>query len=362
MSTNVPLRNIYVLLAFAAREIGLLSDADIGACDFDGDFDVLARLLDANLERIFVRGVHREYREHQDEGPQPRGTIDVGRTVARLLHIRGELAFREDDRIADTVPNRVLRAAARSMMAEPSLDLAVRRRLRRHMAMLTGVADVPARAALRLRAEVPRGNGAYRAGLQIARLCLARCLPDEGEAGDAWRRLLDDEERMGELFEAFVRGFARFHLGASADVRVKHLTWQHEGASERGASILPVMKTDLFVRWADGGATIGECKYYRTPLAKSPFGGPDKLRSGHLYQLMTYLRAGRRELGERPTGLMIYAQVGGPLWEAMTLEGSAVAVVMLDLTRPWEELRGELVAALELGRGELDATGSVGAG
>lgn len=57
---------------------------------------------------------------------------------------------------------------------------------------------------------------------------------------------------------------------------------------------------------------------------------------------------------------MIYARVGDPLWKAMTLEGFVVAVVMLDLTRPWEELRELLVRALE--QGQPDVVGAEGAG
>jgi 5-methylcytosine-specific restriction enzyme subunit McrC len=352
MSGRIPLRNIYVMLAFAGRDVGLLSDQDIGACDFSGDFDVLARLLDSGMRRIFRRGIQRDYAELEEHGPNPRGALDINRTIGRLLHIRGELAFRVDEREPDTPANRVLRAALRAMMAEPTVGGRLTTRLRSHAARLHGVPDVSPSTALSLHARAPRGLQVYRPALRVAELCLARAIPDEAASGAAWRRLLNDEERMGELFEAFVRGFAKHSLAGLADVRVRQFKWAYARASETAVALLPSMKTDVFIGWRDGPPTIGECKFYKSPLAQAQHGGGAKLRATHLYQLTTYLRAAARVYGCTPSGLLIYARVDESIWETLELDGCPLAVVALDLVRPWEHLRKQLADALELHRPE----------
>lgn len=343
---EIPVRNIYALLAFAGRDIGLLDDNAIGACDFDGPYDVLARLLDASMRRIFSRGLHRRYREEDQQGPKPRGALDLGRTVGALLHIRGELAFRVDERVPDTAPNRVLKAALRGLLRDATVDRAVKTHLRRHFGRLSGVGDVAPGTALVERTDVPRGLQVYRPALLVARLCQARMLPDEGQSGAQWRRLLESEDRMGELFEAFVRGFAHHTLSQTCKVGVRHLEWDRAGASTRGNALLPVMKTDVFLDWHHGPPTICECKFYRSPLAQHPQSAAAKLRSSHLYQLTAYLRAASRDSADPPAGLLLYATVDESVHETMVLEGFPLTIVTLDLARPWEELRRQLNAVL----------------
>ena len=70
------------MLAYASRDRGLLSDRDIGACDFERPLELLARLLDASLRRVRVRGIDQQYVTHVEQGVAPRGSLDLGRTVS----------------------------------------------------------------------------------------------------------------------------------------------------------------------------------------------------------------------------------------------------------------------------------------
>jgi 5-methylcytosine-specific restriction enzyme subunit McrC len=343
----IPIRNLYVLLAFAARDVGLMTDEQIGACDFDDEHEVLARLLDACMRRIFQRGIDREYTELHLQGPEPRGALDIARTITQALHTRGQLAFQVDERLPDTASNRVLRAALRVLLSVPRLSGQLRVRIRRHAERLQAVTDISPSVALALRPNVPRGLPAYRPALQIARLSLANALPDEGERGDAWRSLFRDDARMADLFESFVRGFAKHVLVGRAHVCVRQYEWTVEGATEAGLSLLPRMQTDVFIDWHAGTPTIGECKFYRDPFVIHRRGGTMKLHAAHLYQVMAYLRAARQESEPPPAGLLVYATVGEAVWETMILDSYPLTIVSLDLTRPWPELRASLLRALE---------------
>lgn len=347
MTRVVPVRNIYLLLAYAARDIGVLGDQEIGEVEAGDDFEILARLLDVGMRRIFRRGLDKRYIELEERGTHPRGALDVDRTIGQLLHLRGELAFRVDDRLPDTHANQVLRTALRFAMRSERLAPKLKRRLRAHATRLHGVSDISPRKALSLSPKIPRGLHEYRPVLRVAELCLARALPDEGAAGHAWRKLLDDEEQMGRLFEGFVRGFAKCHFGERARVSGKEFRWPKAEFSERGAALIPKMITDVFIDWRAGPPTIGECKFYKKPFVHGPHGGPSKLHSQHLYQLMAYLRAADREYDGKPSGLLVYATVDETVSERMEIDGYDFGVVSLDLARAWPELREQMTAVVE---------------
>lgn len=340
------------MLAFASREEGLLDDRAIGSCDFERPFDVVARLLDATMSRVRRQGIDRRYVEMEDEGVEPRGAIEINRSIAQLLPAQGRIAWRVDELISDTPANRLLKCALRHLMRRQEIETVLRMRLRAHVQSLGDVADVGVLEALRSQTRVPEGLRAYRQGLRLARLALEHLLPDEGVQGRSWQALLDDPDRMGDLFERFVRGFAAFEFEDSATVSVRHLHWNVSGASRRGEELLPEMRTDVFLDWNDGPPTIGECKFYEVPLVESVYGSVRKLRSGHLYQLMSYLRAAERLLGVRARGLLVYARVGEDVFEDLVLDGYPVRVATVDLSREWSHLRTALLEVLVPNAGE----------
>src|SRR5687768_6517156 len=107
----IPVRNLFTMLAFCWREMGLVESGSLGACDFERHLDVAGRLLDAALTRVFRRGVALDFVTIEDVASQPRGALDLQRTVRERLTLRGELAFRVDDLTEDTPPNRVIKSA-----------------------------------------------------------------------------------------------------------------------------------------------------------------------------------------------------------------------------------------------------------
>ncbi|MBK9385609.1 MAG: hypothetical protein IPN34_12430 [Planctomycetes bacterium] len=340
--SSISIRNLFAMLAYASFDAGHLDARTIGSCTFERPLDLLARLLDGMLRRLHRRGIDRGYQELREEGASPRGALEIDRTIAQLAQVRGALAYRFDELTADTAANRVLRAALRLLAGATEVAAEVRGRLRAHLAGLHEVAEIPARAALRLHATAPRALAEYRFALRLARLALEQLLPDGGAGGTEAHALLRDPERMAELFEAFVRGFARHELHGVAEVTAKNLSWAATSEDPRALALLPAMRTDLFLRWRDGGVTIGECKFYERSLSRSHRGIDERLRAGHLYQLSTYLRAAERHCGRRPAGLLLYARAERELEEVLVLEGYPLRVATIALDLPWSELRARL--------------------
>lgn len=341
----IPIRNVYALLAYAWDFLDASSPVAIGAIDADTPADLLARLLAEGLKKLLRRGPHRAYVEHADDLRQPRGAIDVTRTVTAALRARGRVGCRFDELSYDVVENRAVKAAARALCACRGLDRGLALALRDACVRMDEVADVELSAELLRRARAPRGSRLYGVLLDVCRLILANLLPDERGAGLQLRDFTRDDLQMAHLFEAFVRGFLRHHRDDDASVGCEHLRWIQALGDPAALAVLPRMKTDVSIR-TPGHCTILETKFVRRPFRELEGAGRLKLRSEHLYQLFAYVKNTRTRGAEPITidGILLYASVGRGLSETLTLGDSRITFQTLDLAASFTDLRAALLA------------------
>ncbi len=90
---------------------------------------------------------------------------------------------------------------------------------------------------------------------------------------------------------------------------------------------------------------ILDCKFYADALT-SHHGGA-RLHSGHLYQLMAYLKNQAVEPGwETVEGILLYPAVSHALDHRYTLMGHRVRIASVDLDQPWCEIHSMLRSLL----------------
>jgi 5-methylcytosine-specific restriction enzyme subunit McrC len=346
LSGSVPIRNIFVMFAYASREMGLLDDRAIGACDFERPLDLVGRLFDASLRRLHRRGLDRQYQTLEESGLRPRGALNVSRTLNRLLHVRGELAWTVDELLPNTPCNRLLKAALRRLLQRETVEPEVRKRLRAHIALLSDVEEISPRKAVQLSVQVPRAIPEYHSAVLLSRLVLEHLLPDGGAGGKHSKDLQESPTRMGDLFEKFVRGFAEHEFRGAAVVKPRNHEWHAKPRGDTDLSLLPQLKTDVSIDWESGESTIVECKFYKDPLVHGPYSSQGKIRARHLHQLLGYLRARDRSAGPRPRGLLLYAMVDDSLHASWELDGYELSVAALDLTAEWGSIRKQLLTLM----------------
>jgi 5-methylcytosine-specific restriction enzyme subunit McrC len=141
---------------------------------------------------------------------------------------------------------------------------------------------------------------------------------------------------MARLFEHFVSRFYQNELGSKGWTvkSLEHIHWDSLDISE----LLPEMQADAILR-GDGRVVVVECKFYRETLQSSRWSQQSKIRSSHLYQLMTYLRNLEATLpGQVVEGLLVYPAVDVDFVEDLKLSGHPVRVCTVNLAREWEEI------------------------
>jgi len=119
----------------------------------------------------------------------------------------------------------------------------------------------------------------------------------------------------------------------SCDGARKRIRWQK--------AFLPAMYTDVVLRGANR-CVILDAKYYRESF-QSRF-GRDKIRSEHLYQILSYLQNFGTPAGATMEGMLLYPTVHQDFDLQYVILGFPVRVCSIDLDQPWTAIRDRLLA------------------
>ena len=244
--------------------------------------------------------------------------------------------------------NRILRSTLDALLRLPDLDpRQVRPDIRTAYRKLDGISPVRLERRVFRRVQLDRNRHLYRFLMSICEL-IHDCLIVEERPGSA--RFLDlrkDEYRMASLFEDFA---VEFYRREQDDYRVNHrgrgVRWDDAGTREDQRPMIPRMEADVILE-SEHRRIVLDTKYYRQAL--SDYRGVRKLRSGHLYQLLAYLR--NREVttepGPRHEGILLYPVVDEPLKVDVRLEGFSIRARGIDLGQGWYRIHTDMLSLLD---------------
>ena len=334
---SIPVRNVYYLLCYAWDRLEARNLVDLDAIPNDRAENLLALVLRDGVAHLIRRGLDRGYVGFEEHARRLRGKLLLTETIVRTLLPRGRAACEVDELSYDVPHNRVIKAAMRALMGVPTLDAKLRNHLRNHCQRLGAVSDVPLTAEAFRSVQLHRNVARYAFLINICRLVARSFLPDERTGERRFHPFTASKQEMGLLFEAFVRNFLRreqnvFHV---ANPKVP---WAVDPVALSDPAWLPEMRTDITLTNASHRIVI-EAKYSAEPF-QSRY-GENKLRSGHLYQLMTYLSQLRSTPGPLPAGVLLYAGSDGQNLD-YRISGHSVSVRRLDLGQEWTGIRDEL--------------------
>jgi 5-methylcytosine-specific restriction enzyme subunit McrC len=338
---GIPVRNIYVLLAYAWGFLDLADLQDCGATTADTPRDLLAYLLVDTAHRLLRRGAHKEYLVFEEDLRDLRGRIDVPRTASRALRAAGRVACDVEELHHDAPPNRMLKAGLGLILRCRDVHASLTTRARALYAMLSDVGDPGLTEALLRGVRIPRAVPLYGLVRDLCGVLLRHALPDASGTGLALRDFTRDDLEMAHLFEAFVRGFLRWEA-KRWKVDRQEVRWVTI-ADDDSLRLLPRMITDVSMN-APGRRVILETKFVRQPFRM--VGDEEervKLRSEHLYQLFAYAmntHAAHRSL--RLECRLVYAGVGRGVRAAFSWGAVPVEVHTIDLAAEWGALREQM--------------------
>jgi 5-methylcytosine-specific restriction enzyme subunit McrC len=332
----IPIRNIYFLLCYAWRHRQELRYVDRRTEGCESIADLMAVVLAQSAQQLVKRGLHRDYILHRDRLLRPKGKILPSEDVRRPLFTDPRRTCEFDDLSPDTLPNRIIAETIRRLAQCEDVDEERRHNLAEVGGYFSGFRRLVLDSRVFRRVQIHRNMRHYRFALNVCKLVHRQLLPTE-EAGNGRFHDFQREARMGALFEEFVRNFLATEQSVYR-VSAATVSWDvDEGrSSKRGLQLLPTMRTDIRLE-SETDKVIVDCKFYAEAF-QSHF-DTQKFISGHLYQLLAYLRNQSVMPGwSKVRGMLLYPVNGTAFDERVTIQGHEIRVVSIDLGKEHREI------------------------
>jgi len=343
LNSKIPIRNIYYLLSYAWNIRPLQGQRRLSIENAPGILDLLARLFAEGVSSLRRPGLDRNYVETNGEIAMIRGKPDFSESNKRLSQLRSRMVCRFEELSSDILHNRILKSTLLRLLACDSLEAETRRRLHLPRELLSEITPVALNTGVFQRIQIHRNNRHYRLLLNICELLSRQLLPSDQQGHVIFRDFLEDETAMSGIFEKFVFNFATRHF-PEATVGADWIDWDGGAMDDLSRSFLPKMKTDLSIGWPTRKLIL-DCKFYERATLTSY--EVEKLRSGHLYQIFSYLKNKSVHPGWNACeGVLLYPTVEMSFDCRFRLGGHPVRTVTLDLNRQWQEIESDLQAIL----------------
>ena len=123
------------------------------------------------------------------------------------------------------------------------------------------------------------------------------------------------------------------------------MSWNAAALGNSDLQMVPGMQTDVSLRSSDRTIII-ECKYTNHHFQSRV--DRETLRSSHLYQLCTYLRAVALNGGadETAEGILLYPSAGQRIDQSFLLHGHRVTIRTVDLSQHWTGIEEQMLSLI----------------
>ena len=350
VSDKIPLRNVWFLFLYASglAQFRERFDAEV---EESPDFkSLVARLLCYATEKRLRRNLSFGYRAREDVLHRVRGRIDILNSVANNLFRKGEVACRFAELTINTPRNRLIRAAhAKLASFKLDADLTHRCLALAHAFGRVGVStDIPSRAEL-ASDQIARHEIDDRLLVSLAYAVFNLILPTEDPGARTLLQARREETNLPKLFEKAIGNFFASELSRDDGWRVataKQHVWPILSSSAGIPTYLPTMETDITLENIKTQRRIVIDTKFTEILTTSRF-GKLRFKSGHIYQLYSYLRS--QELPNNPMslaadGVLLYPSAGHHIDETALIQGHRVRFLTVDLARSTSEVIAQLRA------------------
>ncbi|MFJ9952576.1 McrC family protein [Kitasatospora sp. NPDC091207] len=278
IAPKTPVRRLFFLLGFSldpaqAWRRGRDGTVDSGA--YDDVVPALAHAVERQLDAALRQGVLQGYRQVEESALVVRGRIREAEQIRRHFGRTPPVEIAYDAYTADIPENRILRAAAETLLRLPGVPGPVRRRLAHHRVRLVDAEPLVRGHALPAW-QPSRLNARYQPALRLAEVILAGSSPEHRPGELRLDGFLFD---MNVLFEDFVTGALR------EAAREHGLTGRLQDRHHLDTARRIRMRPDLVIHAADGRTPVAvvDAKYKTEKSGVYP--------NADLYQMLAYCTA-----------------------------------------------------------------------
>ena len=340
---NIPILNIYYLLCYAWNKLEEIEPVNVHAIDTTELIDLFAKVLITGTTKLLKQGLDRYYVEYESVVNGIKGKLNLSASIKENYLPLNKTVCSYDEFDYDILHNQILRTTIGKLLKTKTLDNDLRIELRKLFNKLSYISEVKIRSSDFNRIRLHRNNYHYDFILKVCRIINDNLLIDESSGTYKFSNFSQDEEAMRRLYEAFVRNFYKKEQ-SEYEVRIEHIKWNLTSENESDMKFVPNMRTDISLI-SPHRKIIIDAKYTPNAFQTGYFGEQEKITSGHLYQLFSYLL--NQETGSKITeycdGILLYPTVDDDFVHTYKYNNHEISVRSINLNQDWRTIEGDLL-------------------
>jgi 5-methylcytosine-specific restriction enzyme subunit McrC len=344
-NSSIPIENIYYLLCYAWDALDEAHTIDVRPEQSLTIVDLFARVLISGTTALLAHGIDRDYQPQQTTVSGIRGKLDLAATVKGVTWTYGRTICTVDDRTVNVTYNQLIKATLQQLATISKLPRELSTQAAELAHRLADIQDISLSSATFRSVHVHRNNRLYDMLVHVCRLIYEHPFLDETPGTARFPDFTGTHSEMARLFEQFVHNFFVREQQVYT-VRRPIIEWHGTRASAADLRLLPIMRTDVVLTSRERRIVI-DTKYYEHIFQE--YRGTLKLRSTHLYQLLSYLTnlsAAVTPDVPKAEGMLLYPAVSEGFHKPYTILGHRVIVQSVDLNQPWRAIHQELLHAV----------------
>lgn len=346
MNSNpiIPIKNIYYMLCYAWNVLEQSNNIFVGSETFDNIYNLFARIYINGTSSLIKRGLNRYYIRENESVSTLKGKINVTDSLKQQTFRHGRMICEYDYFSKNIKLNQILKTTINILTKSPQLDFDLREKLLKLRLYFSDIQDIHFSKALFSSLRYNRNNYHYQMLINISQLIYQGLIINEVDNEITFSDFIRDKQ-MSKLYEKFVLNFYRVHLDKTVyNVHAPKLKWDlDEKISEEDLSLLPEMRTDIVVEnKIENTQLIIDTKYYAQTLVTSNWTDIEKVRTSHLFQILTYVSSS--DFSGKIKGMLLYPTIEKEINANFPIGGRSIGIRTLDLDVEWKDISDRLLS------------------
>lgn len=338
---QIPIENIYYLLCYSWNKLEEKEQVNVSIDDKTELLDLFAKILINATKMLLKKGIDKNYIDHTEEIAGIKGKIQISQTLKSNLLIKQKTICTFDNFSANFILNRILVSTIYKLTRTKGLDKGLKNELVSLQRMLFGIDQIEITKSLFKQIRLNRNNYFYGFVMNVCQIINESTLPSEEQGKYKFSDFTRDDNKMNQLFEAFIRNFYRIEQKKYKTVKKEIIKWQFNCAENTSYQYLPQMETDITLE-NDKEKIIIDAKFYRETMALNY--DKEKIKSVNLYQLFSYLlnQHDSNAKTRNATGILLYPTIEKDYDLNFYYKEHSIQIRTINLNTNWQNISSRL--------------------
>ncbi len=179
MIDNIPIRNIYYMLAYSHKALNFKEFKHMGKEEFENILDLYATILSIGVPVLIRGGLLKEYISESKESMVVRGKINLTETIKTNAFIKKKLVIDYDEFSEDNLLNQIIKATMGKVVRNKRVSRKISKKLSASLPYFDKVSDIELKSSLWSRIIYTKQNRRYKFIIEICKYIHEHMLLDE---------------------------------------------------------------------------------------------------------------------------------------------------------------------------------------